>query len=110
MIAIGLEGSLYAVGSGEVAIINPDDGSTVRSIPFPFVNGCNAAISRGVLWVYSDTQTYAHDSTTLALMRVFDGSAGFNLGFDPLGAFASGTAALNTCASDIKRLDVYRQR
>jgi len=34
MIAIGSNDRLYAVGSGEIAIINPDNGSTITSIPF----------------------------------------------------------------------------
>ena len=94
-VAIGPEGNLYSVGSNKLAIIDPNDGSTIQSVPFPFVNGCNPVLTRGVVWVYSDTRTYACDSRTLELLRVFDGSAGFNHGFEPLGAFVSDTAALN---------------
>jgi len=95
-VAIGPEGNLYSVGSDELAIIDPNDGSTIRSVPFLFVNGCTPALTRGVVWVHSDTQTYTYDSRTLALLRVFDGSPGFAFGFDPVGAFVSDTAALNT--------------
>jgi hypothetical protein len=95
-VAIGPEGNLYAVGSNELAIIDPNDGSTIRSVPFLFVNGCTPALTRGVVWLHSDTQTYAYDSRTLELLRVFDGSPGFDLGYDPVGAFVPDTAALNT--------------
>jgi len=95
-VAIGPDGNLYAVGSNELAIIDPNDGSTIRSVPFLFVNGCTPALTRGVVWVHSDTQTYAYDSRTLELLRVFDGSPGFDLGYDPVGAFVPDTAALNT--------------
>ena len=40
-VAIGPGGNLYAVGSNELAIINPNDGSTIRSVPFLFVNRCS---------------------------------------------------------------------
>ena len=100
-VAIGPEGNLYSVGSNEFAIIDPNDGSTIQSVPFLFVNGCNPVLTRGVVWVYSDTQTYAYDSRTLELLRVFDGSAGFNHGFEPLGAFVSDTAALNTTTGGV---------
>jgi hypothetical protein len=95
-VAVGLEGNLYSVGSNELAIIDPSDGSTIQSVPFLFGNGCSPALTRRVVWVYSETQTYTYDSRTLEPLRVFDGSAGFYFGFDPLGAFVSGTAALNT--------------
>lgn len=108
-VTIGPDDNLYVVGSGEIAILNPDDGSTIKSIPFPFVNGCGPILTRRVLWVYSDTQTYAYDSQSLELLRVFNGSAGFNLGFDSLGAFVPGTAAFNLSQSGVLKLDVYRQ-
>lgn len=104
MVAIGSNDNLYAVGSGEIAIINPDDGSTVKSIPFPFINGCTPALTGNVLWVYSDTDTYAYDSSSLDLLATFPGSSGFNFGFDSAGAFAPGTAALN-----IGQIMVYRE-
>jgi hypothetical protein len=110
MVALGSNGNLYSVGSNELAIINPNDGSTIKSVPFLFVNGCSPVLTRGAVWVYSDTQTFAYNSETLELLRTFDGSAGFNLGFDPLGAFVPGVAAINTSTSDIKRLDVYRRQ
>ena len=79
-----------------------DNAHTGRTnVPFLFVNGCNPVLTRGVVWVYSDTQTYAYDSRTLELLRVFDGSAGFNHGFEPLGAFVSDTAALNTTTGGV---------
>jgi hypothetical protein len=80
-VAIGPEGNLYAAGSNELAIIDPNDGSTIGSVPFLFVNGCTPALTRGVVWVHSDTQTYAYDSRTLELLRVFDGSPGFAFWF-----------------------------
>jgi hypothetical protein len=108
MLAIGPNDNLYLVRSGELAVLDPDDGSTLKSIRFPFVNGCSPALTRRVVWVYSDTQTYAYDSVSLALLRVFDGSAGFNLGFIPVGAFVPGTAAFNIYGSGVYSLDVYR--
>jgi hypothetical protein len=107
-VAIGPEGNLYAVGSNELAIIDPNDGSTIRSVPFLFVNGCTPALTRGVVWIYSDTQTYAYDSRTLELLQVFDGSPGFAFGFDPVGAFVPGTAALNTARTG--GISVYRSQ
>ena len=107
-VAIGPEGNLYAVGNNEIAIINPNDGSTIRSVPFLFVNGCTPALTRGVLWVHSDTQIFAYDSRTLELLRVFDGSPGFDLGYDPVGAFVPGIAALNTTRTG--GVSVYRTR
>ena len=77
-------------------MIDPNDGSTIQSLPFLFVNGCTPALTSGVVWVHSDTQTYAYDSRTLELLQVFDGSPGFTFGYDPVGAFVPGTAALNT--------------
>jgi outer membrane protein assembly factor BamB len=97
-VAIGPEGNLYAVGSNEFAIIDPNDGSTIRSVPFLFVNGCTPALTRGVVWIYSNTQTYAYDSCDLELLRVFNGSPGFAFGLDPVGAFVQGAAALNTAS------------
>jgi len=108
MPAIGPDDNLYVVRSGEIAILRPDDGSTLKSIPFPFVNGCSPILTRRVVWVYSDTQTYAYDSMSLALLDVFEGSAGFNLGFIPVGAFTPGTAALNLTKGPNFRIDVYR--
>ena len=95
MVVIGADDNLYAVGSGEIAIIDPNDGTTINSIPFSFINGCTPALTNNVLWVYSDTDTYAYDATSLALFRSFPGSSGFNFGFDSTGAFVPGTAALN---------------
>jgi hypothetical protein len=97
-VAIGPEGNLYSVASDELAIIDPNDGSTIRSVPFPFdkFNGCTPALTRGVVWIHSGTQIYAYDSRTLDLLRTFDGGPGSAFGFDPVGAFVSGTAALNT--------------
>ena len=107
-VAIGPEGNLYAVGSNELAIIDPNDGSTIRSVPFLFVNGCTPALTRGVVWLHSDTQTYAYDSRALELLRVFDGSPGFDLGYDPVGAFVPDTAALNTTRTG--GVSVYRNQ
>ena len=76
---------------------------TIQSVPFLFVNGCSPALTRGVVWVYSNTQTYAYNSRTLELRRVFDGSPGFAFGFDPLGAFVSDTAALNAGSISVYR-------
>jgi hypothetical protein len=108
MLAIGPQGLLYAVRSDEVAVLDPDDGSTLKSVPFPFANGCSPALSRGVLWVHSETQTFAHDARTLAVLRVFEGSPGFGLGFGPLGAFTPGVAALNQASGGSNQLQVYR--
>lgn len=83
--AIGPGGNLYAVGSNELAVIDPNDGSTIRSVPFLFINGCTPALTSGVVWVYSDTQTYAYDSDTLELLRVFDGSPRVPFWFRPGG-------------------------
>jgi hypothetical protein len=97
-VAIGPEDHLYCVGSDELAIINPNDGSTIRSVPFLFgpFEGCTPALTRGVVWIHSGTQTYSYDSRTLEPLRVFDGSPGAAFGFDPVGAFVSDRAALNT--------------
>jgi len=107
-VAIGPEGNLYAVGSNQLAIIDPHNGSTIRSVPFLFVNGCTPALTHGVVWVHSHTQTYAYDSRTLELLRAFDGSPGFAFGFDPVGAFVPGTAALNTANNG--GVSVYRSQ
>jgi hypothetical protein len=107
MPAIGPD-RLYVVRSGELAMLDPDDGATLKAVPFPWVNGCSPVLTRNVVWVYSDTQTFAYDARSLALLRTFEGSAGFNLGFVPLGAFAPGTAVLNLAAGDVFGLDVYR--
>jgi hypothetical protein len=106
--AIGPEGNLYSVGSNELAIIDPNDGSTIQSVPFLFDNGCNAILTRGVVWVHSDTQTYAYDSRTLELLRVFDVGPGAYESFNPLGAFVSDTAALNTITTG--GVSVYRSQ
>jgi outer membrane protein assembly factor BamB len=95
-VAIGPEGNLYSVGSNELAIIDPNDGSTIQSVPFLFANGCNAVLTRGVVWVHSTTQTYAYDSHTLELLGVLDVGPGLYSGFNSLGAFVSDTVALNT--------------
>jgi outer membrane protein assembly factor BamB len=105
-VAIGPEGNLYSVASNELAIIDPNDGSTIQSVPFPFLFGCSPVITRGVVWVYSPTQTYAYDARTLQLLRVFDVSPPIYRGFDPVGAFVSGTAAFNTTGG----VSVYRSQ
>ena len=105
MVAIGSDDSLYAVGSSEIAMINPDDGSTLKSVPFLFINGCTPALSGNVLWVYSDTDTYAYDSSSLELLETFPGSTGFQFGTNSAGAFAPGTAALNFSDQSL----VYRE-
>jgi len=109
-VAIGPEGNLYSVGSDELAIIDPNDGSTIRRVPFLFgtFNGCTPALTRGVVWIYSGTQTYTYDSRTLELLRIFDGSPGSSFGFDPVGAFIPGTAALNTANNG--GVSVYRSQ
>lgn len=103
-VALGADGSIYVVAGGELAVLDPTDGSTIRSVPFPFVNGCTPALSRCVLWVYSDKQTFALDPASLEVLQNFQGSSGFGQGFISPGAFVRGTAALNTAAD----LDVYR--
>ena len=107
-VAIGPEGNLCSVGSDELAIIDPNDGSTIRSVPFLFANGCTPSLTRGVVWVHSETQTYAYDSRTLTLLQVFNGSPGFAFGLDPVGAFVPDTAALNTANSG--GVSVYRKQ
>lgn len=87
-VAIGQEGNLYSVSSNELAIIDPNDGSTIQSVPFLF--GSSPALTRGVVWVSSDTQTYAYDSSTLELLRIFDW-----LPAGSTGLFVSDTAAIN---------------
>ena len=67
-----------------------------------------AALTCGVVWVHSDTQTYAHDSRTLELLRVFDGSPRVRFWFDQVGAFVPGTAALNTTRTG--GISVYRSQ
>lgn len=109
MVALGPDGSLYLVRSGELAVLRPEDGSTLKSLPFPFRNGCSPAITRRVVWVHSETQTLAHDAKTLALLRVFEGSAGFGLGFESVGAFVPGTAVVNLGSGGGYGIDVYRQ-
>ncbi len=107
-VSIGANDSLYTIRSGEVAVLNPADGSVVQSIPFPFPNGCSPILSRRVLWVYSNTQTYAYDAATLAQIDVFDGSPGFSLGYDPLGAVVSRSAVINTYDGQW-RIDAYHE-
>ncbi len=82
----------------------PDDGTTIASTPFPFINGCTPALTGDVLWVYSDTQIYAYDRFSLGLLATFPGSSGFTFGFDSAGAFAPGVAALN-----VGQTVVYRE-
>jgi hypothetical protein len=94
-VAIGAEGNIYSVASNEIAVIDPSDGSTIKSVPYLDV-GSNASLTRGVLWVHSFTQTFAYDSTTLALLRVFDVGPGNYGPAIPIGAFASDTAAIDT--------------
>lgn len=108
MVTIGPDDLLHVVRSGEIAVLDPDDGSTLKSVPFPYANGCSPLLSRRVLWVHSETQTFAYDPPALGLLKVFEGSAGFGLGFAPLGAFVPGVAALNVSGGGIDRLDVYR--
>ena len=98
-VAIGPEGNLYSVGSNELAIIDPNDGSTIKSVPYLVEIGSNAILTRGVLWVYSWTQTFAYDASTLELLRVFDIAPPATAIPASLGAFASGTAAINTGSS-----------
>ncbi len=69
---------------------------------------CAPALTRGVVWIYSGTQTYTYDSRTLELLRIFDGSPGSSFGFDPVGAFVPGTAALNTANNG--GVSVYRSQ
>ncbi|MBM3985016.1 MAG: hypothetical protein FJ296_04895 [Planctomycetes bacterium] len=108
LLAIGPDDRLYVVRSGEIAVLDPDDGSTLKSLPFPYANGCSPVLSRRVLWVHSETQTFARNSRTLGLLKVFEGSAGFGLGLAPLGAITPGVAALNVTGGGSDRLDVYR--
>jgi hypothetical protein len=108
LLAIGPDDLLYVVRSGEIAVLDPDDGSTRRSLPFPYANGCSPVLSRRVLWVHSEAQTFAYDPRTLGLLAVFEGSAGFGLGFAPLGALVPGVAVLNVSSGGVDRLDVYR--
>lgn len=104
-VALGADGSIYVVAGSELAMLDPADGSTIRSIPFSFVNGCTPALSRGVLWAYSDKQTFAFDAASLELLQTFESSSGFGHGFVSPGAFVRGTAALNA-ATD---LAVYQE-
>lgn len=87
-VAVGQEGNLYSVAGNELAIIDPNDGSTIQSVPYLF--GSSPALTRGVVWVSSYTQTFAYDSRTLELIRVFDWLPGGSTGL-----FVSDTAAIN---------------
>ena len=97
--SVGAEGNLYSVGSNELAIIDPNDGSTIKSVPYLAEQGSNAILTRGVLWVNSWTQTFAYDASTLELLRVFDIAPPATAVPGSLGAFASDTAAINTGSS-----------
>jgi PQQ-like domain len=108
-VAIGDDDTIYVVGSDEIALVDPDDGSTRQSIVFPFANGSTPALSRRVLWVDSETQTLAFDAASLVFLQVFDTGNNFGLGFDSPGAFVPGTAALKASHANFRDLDVYRQ-
>ncbi|MEO6871017.1 MAG: PQQ-binding-like beta-propeller repeat protein [Chthoniobacterales bacterium] len=104
-VALGADGSIYVVAGRKLAVLDPADGSIIRSVSFPFQNGCTPALSRGVLWAYSDKQTFALDPASLEVLQNFPSSSGFGLGYISPGAFVRGTAALN----DSAQLDVYQE-
>ena len=108
-VAIGDDGTIYVIGSDEIALVDPEDGSTMQSIVFPFANGSTPALSRRVLWVNSETQTLAFDAASLVFLQAFDTGSNFDLGFDSPGAFVPGTAALKASHANFRDLDVYRE-
>lgn len=90
-VAIGPNGQIYDVNEDEIAELSPD-GSTLRVIPGSFVGGGTPALSRNVLWAYSETNTFAYNLKTLAIARVFDGSDAFRP--EGVGAFTPGAFVL----------------
>jgi hypothetical protein len=108
-VAVGENGNIYIVSGDELAIVDPNDGSTIQSVPIPFSNGATPALSRGVVWVDSEFQTLAFDAASLVFLRAIDGGTNLFSGWESPGAFVPGTAALNAVNSGVRELDVYRE-
>lgn len=103
--AIGVSGNVYVAANDQISEINPDDGSTLRTIPGSFANGATPAIGGGVIWAYSASQTLAYDLTTLHLIHAFAGSPGNSSGDSGPGALTNQFAVLN----DITGFHVYQE-
>ena len=103
-VAIGPNGDVYDVNTNEIAEINPADGSTLRTIPGSFVNGCTPSITKNVIWAYSENHTFAYDLGTLQTLATFNGADAYNFEDGP-GAFKSGLFVLER----LNGFDVYQK-
>ena len=95
-VAIGPTGNVYTAGQGMIWELDPVTGATLRSISASFANGVTPALTKNVLWIIGETQTFAYDLVTLQLLRAFNGSRGnLNTAYDSPGAFADGYFVLD---------------
>jgi outer membrane protein assembly factor BamB len=88
-VAIGPSGNVYAAYGSLLIEVDPDTGTILRSAPGAFRSFSAPAITTGMIWTFSDTQTTAYDLQTLQLVRAFPG-AHFSTAYASPGAFADG--------------------
>lgn len=95
-VAIGSTGNVYVSASDGIRELNPASGATLRTIPGAFAAGMTPAITRNVLWAFTDSQTNAYSLADLHLLRAIEGSRGsLNSAYDSPGAFTQGTFILD---------------
>jgi hypothetical protein len=105
-VAIGPNGDVYNVTPERITEYDPDTGATLRIIQGSFATNVTPALTRNVLWAFSQTQTLSYDLATFRLVRAFDGSRGdLNSPYSSPGAFTSGYFVLDRGT----QIDVYHQ-
>ena len=90
-VAVAPNGNVYCADNSIIQEVDPTTGATLNSISGSFANGMTPALTQGVLWAYSETQTLAYDLATRQLLRSFNGSQGSsNDPYSSPGAFSDG--------------------
>ncbi len=105
-VAIGPTGNVYSVTPNEIVEIDPDTGATLRRLYGSFATNVTPAVTRGLLWLFSQTQTLSYDLNTFRLTRAFEGSRGdANTPYSSPGAFEEGFFVLDRG----DKLDIYQE-
>lgn len=103
-VAIGDNGDVYSVTPERLAAYDPDTGTILRVLHGSYATNVTPAMTRNLVWVFTQTQTLCLDPETLTVTRAFVGSRGdLNSAYSSPGAFQSGAFVLDRGT----QLDVY---
>jgi outer membrane protein assembly factor BamB len=103
-VAIASNGFVYSATPEKMLSYDPDTGATLRGVNTSFATNVTPAITKGLVWAFTQTQTLCYDLATFRLMRAFDGSRGdLNSPYSSPGAFQPGAFVLDRGT----QLDVY---